>query len=182
MVVIIDPGHGMSNVKRGRYDSGATSHGVEEATVAMDWVNELRAILRAKGHTVVRTRVDAKDPCPVSRRDDIAVSYGGDLMISFHCNSGGGTGSEVFFRGEDDRKMAERLAATVSAGLGIRNRGAKTERESQHRTLAIMEFPKCWLIELGFIDSDTDRARMLNPALRKATCEALAAVITSPPH
>jgi len=177
LTVILDAGHGMGNVKRGRYDSGAVSHGVEEATVAMDWVNELRAILLDKGHTVIRTRVDAKDPCPVSRRDDIAVAYGGDLMISIHCNSGGGTGAEVFYRGEDDRAMAERLAAVVSVGLGIKNRGAKTEKESQHKSLAIMEFPKCWLIELGFLDNDGDRAKMLNPALRKAICEALARAI-----
>jgi len=178
MIVIADPGHGMSNVKRGRYDSGAVSHGVEEASVAMDWANELRAILRSKGHKVIRTRVDAKDPCPVSRRDDIAVSYGGEIMVSFHCNSGGGTGTEVFFRGEEDRAMAERLSAVVSAGLGIKNRGAKTEKESQHTSLAVMEFPPCWLIELGFIDNDVDRAKMLDTVLRKKTCEALARVIT----
>ena len=179
MTIILDPGHGMSNVKRGRYDSGATSHGVEEASVAMDWVNELRTILRAKGHTVIRTRVDAKDPCPVSRRDDIAVSYGGDVMISIHCNSGGGTGAEVFFRGEDDRGKANQLSTVVSVGLGIKNRGAKTEKESQHTSLAVMEFEKCWLIELGFIDNDIDRAKMLDPARRKATCEDLAMVIAS---
>jgi len=178
MKVILDPGHGMGNVKRGRYDSGATSHGVEEASVAIDWVNELRTMLRSKGHSATRTRVDAKDPCPVSRRDDIAVSYGGDLMVSIHCNSGGGTGSEVFFRGENDRALAQRLSATVSAGLGLRDRGAKTEEESQHTSLAVMEFDKCWLIELGFIDNDIDRKKMLDPALRKSTCEALVRVIT----
>ena len=80
--IIIDPGHGMSNRKSGVYDSGAVSNGITEAAIAMDWANELRSILISRKHKVVRTRVDAKDPCPVWRRDDIARSYKGDIMIS----------------------------------------------------------------------------------------------------
>lgn len=181
MTIIIDPGHGMSNRKRGVYDPGACHGAAKEASIAMDWANELRKILKARGHTVVRTRVDDKDPCPVWMRDDIAVSYGGDIMISLHCNSGGGTGTEVFFRGEDDRKMASRLSDAVSKSLGLKNRGAKTERESQHTSLAVMEFDKCFLIEIGFIDNEIDRDEMLDPFYRKAACERIADIIESFP-
>lgn len=178
--IILDPGHGMSNRKKGVYDSGAVAGGVTEAAIALDWANELRTILRAQKHNVIRTRVDAKDPAPVSRRDDIATSYGGDIMLSIHCNSGGGkaSGSEVFYRGADDREMALKLSAAVSAALGIKDRGAKTEAESQHASLAVMEFDKCWLLELGFIDNAGDRAAMLDPAKRKAACQAIAALLT----
>ncbi len=179
MTIILDPGHGMGNRKRGVYDPGACFGNISEAAIAMEWANELRAILKDRKQTVVRTRVDAKDPCPVSRRDDIATSYGGDIMISIHCNSGGGTGAEVFYRGADDRAMAEKLSTVVSATLGIKNRGSKTESESQHASLAVMEFDKCWLIELGFIDNSDDRAKMLEPALRNAACMAIADVILS---
>lgn len=178
--IILDPGHGMSNRRKGVYDSGAVAGGVTEAAIALDWANELRTILRAQKHNVIRTRVDAQDPAPVSRRDDIATSYGGDIMLSIHCNSGGGkpSGSEVFYRGEDDRALALKLSAAVSAALGIKNRGAKTEAESQHASLAVMEFDKCWLLELGFIDNAGDRAAMLDPAKRKAACQAIAALLT----
>ena len=182
MIVILDPGHGMSNRKRGVFDPGAVSNGVREADIALDWVNELRGILQARGIKVVRTRRNNADPCPVWRRDDIAVSYGGDIMLSFHCNAAGGkaSGSEVFFRGEDDRPLARKLSAAVSSALGIRDRGAKTEKDSQHASLAVLEFDKCWLIELGFIDHAGDRAKMLDAGLRRAACEALAKVITTP--
>lgn len=177
--IILDPGHGMSNRRRGEYDPGACAGGATEAAIAMEWSNELRTILIARKCRVVRTRVDAKDPAPVIRRDDIAVSYGGDLMLSLHCNSGGGkaSGTEVFYRGEDDREMARRLSAVVSKALGIRDRGAKTERESQHTALAVMEFDKCWLLEIGFIDHPGDRAKMLDPGVRKAACAAIADVL-----
>ena len=174
--IILDPGHGMSNRKSGVYDPGAVSDGIAEADIALAWANELRPILIARRHKVVRTRVDAKDPCPVWRRDDVARSYGGDMMISLHCNAANGkaSGTEVFYRGEDDKDLATKLSAAVAAALGTKNRGAKTESQSQHSALAVLEFDKCWLIEIGFIDNADDRARMLNPVFRKKACEAIA--------
>ena len=178
-IVIIDPGHGMSNRKPRVYDPGACSGGHTEAGIVMDWANELREIILACGHKVVRTRVDEKDPCPVSRRDDIAASYGGDVMISLHCNAANGkaSGAETFYRGAADREMAKKLTDAVCGVLGIPNRGPKTEKDSQHASLAVMEFEQCWLIELGFIDNSEDRAKLLDPALRRKTCEELAKVI-----
>ncbi len=177
--IIIDPGHGMSNRKSGVYDSGATAAGASEAAIVMDWANELRTILKAKGFTVVRTRVDAKDPCPVSRRDDIARSYGGDIMLSLHCNAANGaaSGTETFYRGADDRAMALQLTNALCGALGTKNRGAKTEESSQYSSLAVMEFDKCWLIEIGFIDNAADRAKMLDPVFRRKGCEAIAGVV-----
>jgi N-acetylmuramoyl-L-alanine amidase len=180
---ILDPGHGMSNRKRGVYDPGAVADGVTEAEIALAWANELRSILIARKHTVVRTRVDAKDPCPVWRRDDIARSYGGEMMISLHCNAANGkaSGSEVYYRGGDDKSLATKLSAAAAKALGTKNRGAKMESQSQHSALAVMEFDKCWLIEIGFIDHPGDRAAMLNPTVRKKACEAIAdKLITTP--
>lgn len=179
MTIIIDPGHGMSNRKNLVYDPGAVSGGIKEADIAMAWANELRAVLKSKGHTVVRTRVDAKDPAPVSRRDDIARAYEGDLMISLHCNAANGkaSGTETFYRGADDKALAVKITDVVCKTLGTRNRGAKTEKDSQHSSLAVLDFDKCWLLEIGFIDNVSDRAKMLNPELRRKACEALAEVL-----
>ena len=101
-------------------------------------------------------------------------------MISLHCNSGGGkaSGTEVFYRGANDKALAAKLSAAVASALGIRNRGAKTEKESQHKSLAVLEFDKCWLLEIGFIDHDGDRAKMLDPVMREKVCNVIADVIT----
>ena len=182
-IICIDPGHGMSSRRRLKYDTGAvgTLAGVEyeEADIAMRYANCLRDILRAAGHTVIRTRRDAQDPAPVERRDDIARAYKCEVMISLHCNRANGKarGSEVFYRGSDDRAMANRLSALVSNALAIPNRKAKTEAESQHKSLAVMEFDKCWLIELGFIDNPLDLQAMLNPDRMAAVCRAIASTI-----
>lgn len=177
--IILDPGHGMSNRKSGVYDPGACFGPISEAAIVMDWVNELRSILIERGAKVVRTRMDAKDPAPVSKRDDIAREYNGDMMISLHCNAANGkaSGVETFYRGADDRVMAKKLTDALCDVLKLPNRGPKNEQESQHSRLAVMEFDKCWLIELGFIDNSKDRTLLLSPEMRRKGCEAIARVI-----
>ena len=179
-IVIIDPGHGMSNRKPGVYDPGAEAYGDTEAGVVMEYANRLRAILRARGVPVVRTRVDRADPCPVGKRAEIARDYHGTIMVSLHCNSANGSasGTEVFYRGESNRQTAETLSAAVSSNLGIKNRGAKTESQSQHSRLAVMSFQPCFLIELGFIDNVADHERMVEDTDRmQSTCQAIADII-----
>lgn len=177
--IILDPGHGLSNRRSGVYDPGAESDGTQEASVAMEWANTLRAILIERGAVVVRTRANRNDPAPVGKRADIARNYHGDIMLSIHCNAATGTaqGTETFYRGESHKATAQRINAAVVNALGTRDRGVKTESESQHSTLAVMGFQPCFLVELGFIDNPSDRAKMLNPDLRQKACAALADVL-----
>jgi N-acetylmuramoyl-L-alanine amidase len=180
-IILLDPGHGMSNRRRNVYDSGATAGGAEEATVCMDWVNVLRAILIARGCRVIRTRKDAKDPAPVTARAGIARQYAGEIMLCIHCNDADGTatGTEVFYRGASNKAQASAIGQAVATTLGLRFRGAKTEKESQHPNLAVMAFQPCFLVELGFIDNAKDRAAMLDPVKRGKACQLLADLITA---
>lgn len=180
-IICLDPGHGLGNKRTGSYDPGACFGEVEEASIAMDWVNELRGILMERGHKVIRTRVDAKDPAPVSQRAGISKKYGCEIMVSIHCNAADGraNGTETFFRGPENSPLASRLNEAVRSVLQTRDRGVKTEASSQHARLAIMSFQPCFLIELGFIDHTGDRSKMLDASLRKKACQALADVLTN---
>jgi len=179
-IIIIDPGHGMGNRQAGRYDPGAVSGTAKEASIVMDWANELRGILKARGKGVVRTRIDDKDPAPIGKRASIARQYRGEIMISLHCNAANGTasGTETFYRGTENRIMASRINGAVCGALGTRNRGPKTEESSQHSRLAVMAFQPCFLIEIGFIDNLSDLAKMTDPALRRKACEAIADILS----
>jgi N-acetylmuramoyl-L-alanine amidase len=179
MTIILDPGHGLGNRRAGVYDPGACSEEHCEATIAMAWANQLRGILLAAGHRVVRTRVDHKDPAPVGQRAAIARQYRGDIMVSIHCNAANGAaaGTETFYRGAENKPKATQLNLAVVNALGTRNRGIKVESDSQHARLAVMTFQPCFLIELGFIDHTGDRAKMLDPELRRLACEGLASVL-----
>jgi len=177
MTIILDPGHGMSNRKLGGYDPGACNGKHEEASIALEWVNELREILKAAGHQVVRTRAFRDDPAPVSQRANIAKEYKGEIMLSIHCNAANGkaSGAECIHRGNPAKAAA--LSKACAEVLGIKDRGPKVEADSQHGRLAVMAFQPCFLLEIGFIDNAADLAAMIDPAKRKAACEALAELL-----
>jgi len=179
-ICIIDVGHGMGNKRAGVFDPGAVSNGIREADIALAWANEIRSILRARKIPVIRTRVDNLDPAPIGQRARIAKDYGGTIMLSLHCNAANGqaSGTETFYRGEINKSFATRLNQAVVTALGTRNRGVKTEGQSQHATLSVMSFQPCFLIEIGFIDNSGDRAKMLDADLRKKACLAIADILT----
>jgi N-acetylmuramoyl-L-alanine amidase len=179
-VCIIDIGHGMGNKRAEVFDPGAVSNGIREADIALAWGNEIRAILRARKIPVIRTRVDNLDPAPIGQRARIAKDYGGTIMLSLHCNASSGTasGTETFYRGDSNKAFAMRLNQAVASAIGTRNRGSKTESQSQHKRLAVMSFQPCFLIEIGFIDNAGDRAKMLDPEKRKLACAALADLLS----
>jgi N-acetylmuramoyl-L-alanine amidase len=173
-VIIIDIGHGMGNRRANQFDPGAVNGTHREADIALAWGNELRNILRSRKVAVVRTRVDNQDPAPVSQRAAIARQYNGTIMLSLHCNSGGGTGTETFYRGAGNLVKARAINDACRLALGTRNRGAKTEDQSQHGRLAIMTFQPTFLLEIGFIDHAGDLKKMTDPDLRRAACEKIA--------
>lgn len=179
MKICVDIGHGLGNKKSGVFDPGAVAAGVREADIVLDWGNELRGILMAAGHKVVRTRVSHTDPCPITRRAPIAKEYGCQVMISLHCNAANGraSGTETFYRTAGD--LAKRVNDAAVGALGTKDRGIKKESESQHTRLAVMAFQPCVLLEIGFIDNADDREKMLDPVLRRRACGALAEVLTA---
>lgn len=185
LTIFVDPGHGMSNRRAGVYDPGATERvngkDITEADIAMDWANELKHCLETLGYKVVRSRINDTDPAPVSERADTARRFGAAVFVSLHCNAADGKvhGTETFYRGAGNADLARRCNAAVVDALGTKDRGIKTESASQHARLAVLNFPKAVLIELGFIDHPQDRVKMLDEHLRLLACQALADALTA---
>lgn len=179
LTIILDPGHGMGNRKPGVYDTGATvrvgKEEITEAGIVMDWANELKVQFEALGCKVIRTRINSSDVCPIGERVPIAHKYGGDVLLSLHCNAADGkaNGTETFYRGKSNEALAQACNDAIVQSLGTKNRGLKTESQSQHSRLAVLSFPRACLIELGFIDHAADRSAMLNKSKMLAACEAL---------
>ena len=179
MRVAIDPGHGMSNRQRGRFDPGAVhiedgfQH--EEAAIVLKYGLILKDIFRSRGHDVFMTRDDAEDHAPVGMRAQNANDAGCDVFISLHLNDfddDTATGLEVLFREPDDKQFAQDLQTKLVAVTGFKDRGIKKRED-----LAVLKFNgPAALIELGFIANDKNRDVLLNPQKRTAICEAIASV------
>lgn len=174
----------MSNRKTGVYDPGATvrvgKEDVTEAAIVMEWCNELRALLMAQGHSVIRSRKDALDPAPLGDRVADAHRFGCEVFVSLHCNAADSraSGTETFYRGARNKALAQRCNSAVVNALGTKNRGLKTEEQSQHPRLAVLNFPNACLIELGFIDNAADRALLLDQQKMLLACQNLCDAIT----
>lgn len=90
--------------------------------------------------------------------------------ISWHLNSGGGTGVEVLIYDNRTKDIAEKVAAAISKTLGIPNRGVKLRPELYvlRNTNAL-----AMLIECCFVDSAEDAAKWDANKCAKAVAEAL---------
>ena len=178
MKICIDPGHGMSNKKSGLLDSGATSNnGITEKDVALLWALTLKYYLTKAGIPVFLTRTNDTDIDIISTRDDRAEAEGCTHFISLHCNDGESraTGTETYYRDTEDKDFANVVQKMAIDVLNLKDRGLKTEHDSQHSRLAIFDFdgPAC-LLELGYISNSNDRTKMLDINSRVKFAERLA--------
>ena len=79
-----------------------------------------------------------------------------DLVISFHLNASDGNGQGVEVLYYDQKDLAAKISAQLAKDIGWRDRGAK-----QRTDLAVLNGTKApaILIELGFIDNESDMAK-----------------------
>ncbi|MFP3415142.1 N-acetylmuramoyl-L-alanine amidase [Bacillus sp. SIMBA_074] len=116
------------------------------------------AKLRALGHTVY----DDTDEVGSTQAQNLnnivrnSNSHNVDLVISFHLNASDGNGQGVEVLYYDQKDLAAKISSQLAKDIGWRDRGAK-----QRTDLAVLNGTKApaILIELGFIDNESDMAK-----------------------
>ncbi|PEA12557.1 N-acetylmuramoyl-L-alanine amidase [Bacillus thuringiensis] len=116
------------------------------------------AKLRALGHTVY----DDTDEVGTTQSQNLnniirkSNSHAVGLVISFHLNASNGNGQGVEVLYYDQKDLAAKISAQLAKDIGWRDRGAK-----QRTDLAVLNGTKApaILIELGFIDNESDMAK-----------------------
>ena len=92
--------------------------------------------LKARGHDATLLRIDKSNSynCEdcftrAQMANSIAQKEEVDLYVEIHINAGGGTGSEVLVTGHSAiaNQYAAKICSSLSAELGISNRGVKTQ-------------------------------------------------------
>lgn len=207
-VVVIDPGHNPGNflhpdeINR-LVDAGtlrkacdttgtATKDGYREADYTWDVAVRLRAILRARGATVVLARKGktnpAWGPC-ITRRAEIGNEANADVAISIHADGGpeSGRGFHVAYAPsiagltDDIAKPSKRLAV-VLRDVYRRETGLPTATylggdglsvRSDFGGLNLSDVPKV-LFESANMRNATDVALLVQPAFRQRIARALA--------
>ncbi|MGE7864520.1 N-acetylmuramoyl-L-alanine amidase [Bacillus mobilis] len=118
--------------------------------------------LRALGHTVYDDtdevgRTQAQNLNNIVRNCN---SHDVDLVVSFHLNAFDTKANGVEVCYFDQQNLAAKVSAQLSKDIGWANRGAKERRYGEKRlhVLAETKAPAI-LIELGFIDNESDMAK-----------------------
>lgn len=176
LLISLDAGHGMGNIKPGQYDPGASAAGLTEAAIALEWVLTFKERAKQRGVQVHLIRSGTTDSNPVSGRDNESTAVGATHQLSIHCNAGpaSSTGVETFYRDAGDKPFADAVQKAALKATKLPDRKVKTEAQSQHPRLAVLSFPKpACLVEIGFLTNPTDRDAILDKRVRIAFADAV---------
>lgn len=128
--------------------------------------------LRARGHEVSDSTSDSLGQGRIlAEQASSANASGAELAVSIHLNSGGGTGTEVwYYTGSDSgERCASAISSRLASALGIPDRGAKASTGlywlRRTRMTAV-------LVEVCFVDREEDAA-----AWHRTPVSAMAAAI-----
>src|SRR5699024_6076429 len=152
--VFIDAGHGGSDV-------GAVANGLREKDLTLKIAKKIRNRLnKYSGVSVKMSRTSDSYPS-LSRRANMANSWGADLFVSIHINAGGGVGYEDYIHStlsSNSRagKMQRSINREVVRATGWRNRGRKKANFAVLRQTKMLAI----LTENGFIDTKSDENKL----------------------
>lgn len=160
LIVTLDPGHGDKDV-------GAKYKDLFEKNINYRACEITKNILESHGIKVIMTR-DSEGFLSLGQRGQVAIDNNSDVFISIHTNSTVGenkaSGVETFYRDKmySSRYLGELIHGEIIKGLPIPNKGLKRDTMLYKSGLGVLSkcnsggIP-CILIELGFINHQTDR-------------------------
>ncbi len=170
--VVIDPGHGGSDVGALGYLSAYPERAINYAVVS-----KLVSILKSRGATVLLTNNNQYNY--VSLEDRVAGTSAADphLFISVHSNSSAynttAAGTEAYYFNYWSSGLAQFASANVASALGTANRGQKF---GYYYVTRSMQYPAI-LVEAGFMSNQTEYHKLINESYQSNIAQGLANAI-----
>lgn len=163
--VIIDAGHGAQ-------DQGARIGYIYEKHLALDVARRLERCLNSQGIKTVLTR-STDVLIPLEERAAVANNTKDSVLVSVHFNMveyAGPKGVETWYYNQEGATLAAYVQSSIVATLHTASRGAKFARYKVLRTCA----QPAVLVEGGFISTDEDMKRCLDPKYREGLAQSIA--------
>lgn len=160
--IVADFGHGKDD-PGAVYDPtpGKPGDEVEEADITLEVGLHFVDILRVEGYQCVTTR-DRDESVSLSARLSLIRKFQPDAFISLHCNAWtdpSRRGIEVYYRDDEDRRLAESMYRYLTMFTGMRAKGVHQDQARLGKRLAVLNdpaTPSC-LVELGYLSNELDR-------------------------
>ena len=171
--VLIDPGHGGSDVGTSNPRTGTTEKEIT-LKISNKVVEELKKYSNIE---VINTRTDDTF-VSLDDRNKIEADSNADLFVSIHCNAtpdgkSNAEGVETFYwreDGEQSSKLAQKVHESITSNLNVRDRGVKRE---SYKVLRNSTSPSI-LIETGFLTSDEEEKNLLDENYQDQLAKAIA--------
>jgi N-acetylmuramoyl-L-alanine amidase len=203
-IIVIDPGHGGSNL-----GTKSVSDGSYEKGFALDWAKRLAAILETNGWKVLLTRTTDVD-MTLTNRVTFSDMNKADLFVSLHFNAAPSpvdheeAGIETFCvtptgmpstlkrEYEDDATLIFpnnrfdtqnlQYAVQIQRSL-LKISGARDHGIRHARFMTVLRGQNCpaVLVEGGYLSNPREAKRVADPAYRQKLAEAVAAAIVEKP-
>ncbi|HEY3633090.1 MAG TPA: peptidoglycan-binding protein [Jatrophihabitantaceae bacterium] len=168
--LVLDPGHGGA-------DRGVEAGGVCEADLAWDLATRLEGRLTALGVTTWLTRGPYNGKTD-EERADFANEVGADALLSLHVDGASSplaNGVAAYHYGgrESSSTIGERLAELAQREIVARTGMLNARVHPKTWTLLRLTRMPTVRIEVGYLTSPIDRARLVDPAFRDTVAEGL---------
>jgi len=137
-----------------------------------------RAILTREGDYVL----DPSLKEDLRKRPEVATKFGADLFVSIHCNALGvpnpPSGTETYYRQYkmDSYALAFSVHDAIVSSTGMADRGVRSDRKLHGGPgLAVLRHSTvpAILVETGYLDSPTDRKRLVDPNFQEKLAAAI---------
>jgi N-acetylmuramoyl-L-alanine amidase len=169
--IIIDPGHGGA-------DQGVLVAGIAEADLMWDLARRLEGQMVATGMEALLTRGPDRSPTD-QERAVFANETGADLFLSLHTdanNSPEASGVACFHFGTGNgtsSTLGEALAGFIQREVTART--GMIDCGTHPKTWDALRMTRCPAVrvEIGYLTNATDRAKLIDPALRDVVAEAI---------
>jgi N-acetylmuramoyl-L-alanine amidase len=178
--IVIDPGHGGPDVGMAVEDRGLLW---TEADLAFDLAARLEGRLAAAGMRVFLTRGPASGLVSDRERVVLANDLGADLFISLHIDGHPNPlaeGVATYHFGSTSgvtSTVGERLAGLVQREIVARTAMRDCRTHGKVWDLLRLTRMPAVRVEVGYLTSPTDRARLVDPRFRELIVESIMAAV-----
>ncbi len=168
--IVIDPGHGGD-------DRGIEHDGIAEADLTWDLATRREGRLTALGVTPWLTR-GPHNGATDEQRADLANEGGAALVLSLHVDGfpspqANGVAAYYYGGGESSSTIGERLADLVQRELVARTGLLDAHTHGKSWALLRLTRMPTVRVELGYLTSPVDRAKLVDPMFRDTVAEGL---------
>lgn len=154
-IIVLDPGHGMSNRKFGVMDWGDAKYkDYREADITLKEAENIKKMLNPNLYNVILTRIDNYKSAPINSRPELANRLNADMFVSLHVNNNFKNrnmhGFEVYYRDDKSKELAKLAAKNLECITSLSKRLIK---KKNYLMLKGINCPSI-LVEGGYLPRD----------------------------